>query len=116
MNEVEFFETSQDPIPTFHYLMENYSTGYCKVPSVGAGTANTEFEVLTGMSMRVPTIDGSVVDLTVKLAKETTYEEIKATMKAASVLVFPLISSITSFCTVEALTSVVPLSSLITCA
>ena len=39
---------------------------------------------LTGMSMRVPTIDGSVVDLTVKLAKETTYEEIKATMKAAS--------------------------------
>lgn len=50
--EAEFFETSQDPIPTFHYLMENYSTGYCKVPSVGAGTANTEFEVLTGMSMR----------------------------------------------------------------
>ena len=39
---------------------------------------------LTGMSMRVPTIDGSVVDLTVKLAKETTYEDIKATMKAAA--------------------------------
>lgn len=50
--EAEFFTTSMDPIPTFHYLMENYSTGYCKVPSVGAGTANTEFEVLTGMSMR----------------------------------------------------------------
>ena len=50
--EAEFFETSMDPIPTFHHLMENYSTGYCKVPSVGAGTANTEFEVLTGMSMR----------------------------------------------------------------
>lgn len=50
--ESEFFTTSQDPIPTFHYLMENYSTGYFKVPSVGAGTANTEFEVLTGMSMR----------------------------------------------------------------
>ena len=50
--EAEFFETSMDPIPTFHYLMENYSSGYCKVPSVGAGTANTEFEVLTGMSMR----------------------------------------------------------------
>ena len=50
--EAEFFKTSMDPIPTFHYLMENYSTGYCKVPSVGAGTANTEFEVLTGMSMR----------------------------------------------------------------
>lgn len=50
--EAEFFETSADPIPTFHYLMENFSSGYCKVPSVGAGTANTEFEVLTGMSMR----------------------------------------------------------------
>lgn len=50
--EAEFFETTKDPIPTFHYLMENYSSGYVKVPSVGAGTANTEFEVLTGMSMR----------------------------------------------------------------
>ncbi|MBQ4559694.1 MAG: sulfatase-like hydrolase/transferase [Tyzzerella sp.] len=50
--EAEFFETSMDPIPTFHSLMEKYSSGYCKVPSVGAGTANTEFEVLTGMSMR----------------------------------------------------------------
>ncbi len=39
---------------------------------------------LTGMSMRVPTIDGSVVDLTVNLAKETTYEEIKAVMKKAA--------------------------------
>ena len=32
--------------------MQNYSTGYFKVPSVGAGTANTEFEVLTGMNLR----------------------------------------------------------------
>jgi glyceraldehyde 3-phosphate dehydrogenase len=39
---------------------------------------------LTGMSMRVPTIDVSVVDLTVKLAKETTYEEIMAVLKRAS--------------------------------
>ena len=51
-DEVEFFTTSEDPIPTFHNLMKNYSTGYFKAPSVGAGTANTEFEVLTGMSMR----------------------------------------------------------------
>lgn len=51
-DEVEFFTTSSDPIPTFHYLMENYSSGYFKVPSVGAGTANTEFEVLTGMNLR----------------------------------------------------------------
>jgi glyceraldehyde 3-phosphate dehydrogenase len=39
---------------------------------------------LTGMSMRVPTIDVSVVDLTVRLAKETTYEEICKAMKEAS--------------------------------
>jgi glyceraldehyde 3-phosphate dehydrogenase len=39
---------------------------------------------LTGMSMRVPTADVSVVDLTVKLAKETTYEEIMAVMKKTS--------------------------------
>ena len=50
--EVEFFTTSEDPIPTFRYLMNNYSSGYFKVPSVGAGTANTEFEVLTGMNLR----------------------------------------------------------------
>ena len=39
---------------------------------------------LTGMSMRVPTADVSVVDLTCRLAKPTTYEEIKAVMKEAS--------------------------------
>lgn len=41
-----------DPIPNFHYLEENYTTGHMTVPVVGAGTANTEFEVLTGMSMK----------------------------------------------------------------
>ncbi len=39
---------------------------------------------LTGMSFRVPTADVSVVDLTCRLAKPTTYDDIKATMKAAS--------------------------------
>lgn len=39
---------------------------------------------LTGMSFRVPTIDVSVVDLTVKLSKETSYEEIMAVLKKAS--------------------------------
>lgn len=51
-NEIEFFTTSEDPIPTFRYIMDNYTDGYFKVPSVGAGTANTEFEVLTGMNLR----------------------------------------------------------------
>jgi glyceraldehyde 3-phosphate dehydrogenase len=39
---------------------------------------------LTGMAFRVPTPDVSVVDLTVRLAKETSYAEICAAMKAAS--------------------------------
>ena len=39
---------------------------------------------LTGMSMRVPTADVSVVDLTVKLAKETSYDEIMSVLKKAS--------------------------------
>ncbi len=39
---------------------------------------------LTGMAFRVPTSDVSVVDLTVELERETTYEEICAAMKAAS--------------------------------
>ena len=39
---------------------------------------------LTGMSFRVPTLDVSVVDLTCRLAKPATYEEIKAAVKKAS--------------------------------
>ena len=39
---------------------------------------------LTGMAMRVPTLDVSVVDLTVNLEKPATYEEICAAMKKAS--------------------------------
>ncbi|MFD2588204.1 type I glyceraldehyde-3-phosphate dehydrogenase [Croceitalea marina] len=39
---------------------------------------------LTGMAFRVPTADVSVVDLTVRLEKETSYEEIKKVFKAAS--------------------------------
>ena len=39
---------------------------------------------LTGMSMRVPTLDGSVVDLTCSLATPTTYEEICKAVKEAS--------------------------------
>ena len=50
VSEADFIETSEDPMPFFHYLEENYSTGHCTVPVVGAGTCNSEFEVLTGMS------------------------------------------------------------------
>ena len=50
--EVEWLQFSEDPIPNLRKMYNEHSTGYFKVPSVGAGTANTEFEVLTGMSMR----------------------------------------------------------------
>ena len=43
---------SEDPIPNFRALENKYSSGYLTVPVVGAGTANTEFEVLTGMSVK----------------------------------------------------------------
>lgn len=48
---VNYLKISEDPIPTFRELMKEYTSGYFKVPSVGAGTANTEFEAITGMSM-----------------------------------------------------------------
>lgn len=50
--QVRYLKFSEDPIPFFRSLMKEYSSGFYTVPSVGAGTANTEFETLTGMSMR----------------------------------------------------------------
>ncbi len=41
----------ENPVPNFQRLKESYSTGLLSVPSIGAGTANTEFEVLTGMNL-----------------------------------------------------------------
>lgn len=49
---VKGVEFSQDPIPYFRSLTEEYSTGTLTVPSVGAGTANVEFEVMTGISAK----------------------------------------------------------------
>lgn len=40
-----------DPIPNFTALKERCSTGLLSVPAIGAGTANTEFEVLSGMNL-----------------------------------------------------------------
>lgn len=49
---VKGLELSQDPIPNYHEMEKNYSSGYLMVPAVGAGTANSEFEVLSGMRTR----------------------------------------------------------------
>lgn len=40
-----------DPVPNFRYLKKNYSSGILNVSVYGGGTANTEFEVLTGMNV-----------------------------------------------------------------
>lgn len=50
-NEFTFMTYSQDPTPFFHYLEDNYTSGYLTMPVVGAGTANAEFEILTGMRL-----------------------------------------------------------------
>ena len=42
----------KDPTPVFNELYDNYSSGRFIVPACGAGTANTEFEVLTGISAK----------------------------------------------------------------
>lgn len=57
------------------------STGAAKAVGVVIPEMNGK---LTGMAFRVPTLDVSVVDLTCRLEKETTYKEICAAMKAAS--------------------------------
>lgn len=41
---------SEDPVPNFTALKESCPSGFLSVPLCGSGTANTEFEILTGMS------------------------------------------------------------------
>lgn len=65
-------------------ILENIipsSTGAAKAVGVVIPELNKK---LTGMAFRVPTSDVSVVDLTVELEREASYEEICAAMKAAS--------------------------------
>ena len=44
-------EYSADPTPTFNRLCRNFPSGLLYVPTIGGGTANTEFEVLTGLNL-----------------------------------------------------------------
>jgi len=65
-------------------ILENIipsSTGAAKAVGVVIPELNKK---LTGMSLRVPTSDVSVIDLTVELSTEATYDEIKATVKKAA--------------------------------
>lgn len=49
---IKSIELSEDPCPNFRKLMSEYSSGQLLVPACGAGTANVEFEVLTGLSVK----------------------------------------------------------------
>lgn len=51
-SEFKSLKTTMDPLPNLRKMAAEYSSGYCQVPSIGAGTANTEFEVITGMNLR----------------------------------------------------------------
>ena len=51
ITQVKGLTFSKDPIANFRSLSENYSSGLLEVPSIGAGTANTEFEIISGMSL-----------------------------------------------------------------
>ncbi len=44
-------EFSRDPTPNYHALLENWPNGTLYVPTIGGGTANVEFEVMSGMNM-----------------------------------------------------------------
>lgn len=48
LNHVSF---SEDPIPNFHALGKEGISGVLRVPGIGSGTVNTEFEVLTGFPL-----------------------------------------------------------------
>lgn len=49
---LEHVQFDKDPIPYYRQLMKEYSSGRLTVPAVGAGTANIEFEVMTGISVK----------------------------------------------------------------
>lgn len=50
-NLIKGAKFNQNPVPVFTYLKENYTAGALHMPSYGGGTANSEFEVLTGMTL-----------------------------------------------------------------
>lgn len=51
MNHLKNVKMSKNPVPNFERLMKKYPSGYLNVPIVGAGTVNTEFEVMTGINL-----------------------------------------------------------------
>lgn len=50
VTRVKGMNFSEDPMPNFRQMQKEYSSGFVSTPSYGAGTANTEFEVISGMN------------------------------------------------------------------
>ena len=50
VNRASDFDYSKNPMPNFTALCEKYPSGLFRVPAFGSGTANTEFEVLSGIN------------------------------------------------------------------
>ncbi|MCR5836902.1 MAG: sulfatase-like hydrolase/transferase [Lachnospiraceae bacterium] len=51
VNNMKNLKFSENPLPYYTELKEKFPHGYMDVPIVGAGTVNTEFEVMTGMNL-----------------------------------------------------------------
>lgn len=51
ITQVKGVKFNKDPLENFHKYMKKYSSGQLSMPSYGAGTANSEFELLTGMNL-----------------------------------------------------------------
>ncbi|MBR2001204.1 MAG: sulfatase-like hydrolase/transferase [Firmicutes bacterium] len=49
---IQWLECSEDPVANWNKLKESGSSGFLTVPVVGAGTSNTEMEILTGMKIQ----------------------------------------------------------------
>lgn len=79
INDVNDIQLSQNPIPNFTKLAQDYSSGYLNVFNVGYGTCNTEFEIMTGMNLD----DFGPGEFPYKtILKETTCESIAYDLKA----------------------------------
>lgn len=51
LNNMTNIKLSDNPLPNFEKLLKEYPSGYLSVPVVGAGTVNTEFEIMTGLNL-----------------------------------------------------------------
>lgn len=91
MNTVHSYTNDQHILDLPHKDLRRARAAACSIIPTSTGAAKAVGLVipelagkLHGLSMRVPTPDGSVVDLTVELEKNVTVEEVNAAMKAAA--------------------------------